>query len=137
VKTELAASVYGGLSATVDPYLYSFTATVRNGRRLEEVEAALDAQIERIRTEGITQEEFEKARKQARAAFAYSVETVTAQAYWLARAENFDSYTWFENYLPRLESVTIDDVNEVAYRYLRPQQRIIGWCVPQNGATAQ
>lgn len=137
VKTELAASVHGGLGATVDPYLYSFTATVRNGRTIEEVEAALDAQIERIRTEGITQEEFDKARKQARAAFAYSVETVTAQAYWLARAENFDSYTWFENYLPRLESVTLGDVNEIAQRYLRPQCRTVGWFIPQNGESAR
>lgn len=134
VKTEVAASVYGGLSATIDPYLYSFTVTVRAGRTLEEAEATLDAQINRILDEGITQDELDRARKQARAAFAYSAETVTTQAFWLARAENFDTYAWFENYLARLDAVTLEDVRDVAQRYLLPQRRTVGWFIPQDGA---
>ena len=48
-------------------------------------------------------------------------------------AENFDSYTWFENYLPRLEAVTIQDVRDVGERYLRPQNRTVGWLIPTGG----
>ena len=51
-------------------------------------------------------------KKQARALFAFSTESVGGQAYWLARGEQFDSYTWFESYVPRLEAVTVDDVWE-------------------------
>jgi zinc protease len=130
VKTELAASVYGGLNPTIDPYLYSFSATVRPGRTLEEVEAALDAEIARIRDEPISEAELAKAKKQARALFAYSTESVTGQAFWLAFAENFADYTWFENYVASLEAVTIADVQDVAARYLRPQSRTVGWFVP-------
>ena len=83
--------------------------------------------------EDITQAELDKARKQARALFAYSTERVTAQAFWLAFAENFDSYTWFENYIPRLEAVTIADVRDAAERYLRPQNRTVGWLIPTGG----
>ncbi|MDX1991420.1 MAG: pitrilysin family protein [bacterium] len=130
VQTELAASVYGNLTPTIDPYLYEFSVTVRDGRTLEEVEAALDAQIEKIRTEPISEAELNKAKKQARALFAYSTEGVTGQAFWLAFAENFATYEWFEQYVSRLEQVTVEDVLEAAQRYLRPQNRVVGWFVP-------
>jgi zinc protease len=130
VETELAASVNGGLLPSVDPFIYDFTLTVRDGRTLEEVEAALDAQIDRVRSEPISKAELDKAKKQARALFAYSTEGVTGQAFWLAFAENFDSYTWFENYVSRLEAVTIADVQRVAQQYMRPQNRVVGWFVP-------
>lgn len=131
VETELAASVYGSLMPTVDPYLYSFSVTLRDGRSHEEVEAALLAQLERARSGDITQAELDKAKKQARALFAYSVESVTGQAFWLAFAENFASHTWFETYVASLEQVTLADVHEAAARYLRPQSRVVGWFVPQ------
>lgn len=130
VQTEIAASAGGGMIPTIDPYLYEFTVTLRDGRTMEEAEAAFDAQIDRIRTEDITQAELDKAKKQARALFAYSTEGVTGQAFWLAFAENFDSYQWFEQYIDHLEQVTIADVREVAQKYLRPQNRVVGWFVP-------
>lgn len=137
VGTELAASVFGSLIPTIDPYLNTFTMVLRDPQQLAEVEAAFDAQIALVRENAITPAELEKAKKQARALFAYSTESVTGQAFWLAFAENFDSYHWFEQYVARLEAVTIDDIHDVAGRYLRPQNRTVGWLVPtgmENGS---
>jgi zinc protease len=86
VETELAAGVSGGLAATMDPYLYSITATVRNGKTPEQVLAALDAELRRATDEPIRREEMERAVKQARAIFAYGSETVTNQAFWMGYA---------------------------------------------------
>lgn len=130
VETEIAAGVDGGLVPTIDPYLYQISATVRDGRTLEEAEAALDAEIERVREADISEAELNKAKKQARALFAYSTEGVTGQAFWLAFAENFASYDWFENYVDQLEQVTVDDVRQVARRYLHRRNRTVGWFVP-------
>ena len=69
-------------------------------------EQLFDEQIERVQNDLISQRELEKAHKQARALFAYSTERVTMQAFWLAFAENFHSYEWFEQYVKRLEAVT-------------------------------
>ncbi len=132
VETELTVDIDGGILPSIDPYLYDLVATVRDGRTIEEVEAALDEQIERVLNENITQKELDKAHKQARALFAYSTERVTAQAFWLAFAENFHSYTWFDNYINRLEAVTIEDVRSVAQKYLRPQNRTVGYFIPQQ-----
>ena len=130
VQTELAASVNGSITPTIDPHLYDFTVTVRDGRTLEEVEAALEAELNRVRSENITEAELNKAKKQARALFAYSTEGVTGQAFWLAFAENFATYEWFEHYMAQLEQVTVEDVRDAAERYLRPQSRVVGWFVP-------
>jgi len=130
VERELAASVSGGLYPSVDPYLFSVMVTVRDGRHPEEVQEALDAEIERVAAGEISQEELDKARKQARALFVYGTERVTGQAFWLAFSENFSSYSWYESYLDRLAAVTLDEVHEAARRYLRRSQRTVGWFVP-------
>ncbi len=136
VETELAVDVDGGLLPSIDPYLYDLVVVLRDGQPLDKVERALDEQIERVLNEAITQRELDKARKQARALFAYSTERVTSQAFWLAFAENFESHTWFDHYVERLEAVTIADVRDVAQRYLRKQNRTVGWFVPTGAEEA-
>ncbi len=133
VETELAAGVDGGLTPTVDPFLYSINVTLREGHEPEEAEAAIYHEIDRLRAGDVTERELARAKKQARALFAYSTERITTQAFWLAFAESFDSYDWFENYLARLEAVTLADVQEVAQKYLRPQNRVVGTFVPLAG----
>jgi zinc protease len=134
VETELATGVSAGLYPSVDPHLFSITATVRDGRTPEEVQAALDAALDRLVSGDITQAELDKAKKQAKALFAYGTESVTGQAFWLAFSENFSSYSWYEQYLDHLDAVTLEDVHEAARRYLRRSQRTVGWFIPtMNG----
>ncbi|MBK8021636.1 MAG: insulinase family protein [Chloroflexi bacterium] len=133
VETKLAVDVDGGMTPTIDPFMYTLNVVIRDGVAHDEVQEALDAAIDQMVAEGVTERELERAKKQARALFAYGTERVTMQAFWLAFAENFNSYTWFENYVSRLEAVTLEDVKDVAARYLRRQNRTVGWFVPTGG----
>ena len=132
VDKELAVSVSGGSSLTVDPFLYFFTLTVHPERSPEQVLAALDAEIERVQTELVSRQEIARAIKQARAIFAYGSENITNQAFWLGFAEMFADLDWFQTYLDRLAAVTPRDVRRVAREYLRPQSRIIGAYLPSG-----
>jgi zinc protease len=132
VETELASGVDCGMSSTVDPYLFTFSATVRDGRTLPEVEAALLAEIERATTQPMEQAELEKAIKQARAQFAYSSESVTDQGYWLGFSEVVANTEWFDGFLGHLSAVSAADVQRVAGSYLRPSLRNVGWYLPQG-----
>ena len=137
VDTELAAGIGGGLSPTIDPYLYQIFATVRSGRTCEEVEEALNLELARAAEEAITEQEFEKARKQARALFAYSSESVTNHGMWLGMTETLiGDYNWFETYLDQLMDVTLDDVARVAHDLLDPRRRTVGWYVPSDSPEA-
>lgn len=135
VESELAVGVSGGLAATLDPFLYSLTATVRQGKTPEQVLAAMDAEIRKVLDEPVRSEEMLRAVKQARAIFAYGSETVTNQAFWMGYAEIFSTYDWFEQYLDRLEKVTLEDVQRVARKVLAKRNRVVGIYLPATGET--
>jgi zinc protease len=130
VETELASDVDCAVSSTVDPFLFSFEATVRQGHTLEAVEAAILAEIQRSMEEPVSQAELAKAIKQTRAQFAYSSESVTDQGYWLGFSEVVADVSWFEGYLDKLVAVTAEDVQRVAQTYFKPALRNVGWYVP-------
>jgi zinc protease len=135
VETEMASAVDCGMSYTVDPYLFSLSATVRAGRTLAEVEAALLAELDRATNEPLGEAELQKAIKQTRAQFAYSSESVTDQGYWLGFSEVVAGpvgMQWFESFIDELAKVTVDDVQRVARTYLLPSHRNVGWYVPQG-----
>jgi zinc protease len=130
VDKELAVSVGGSLISTLDPFLYTFIITVHPRRKPEEVLEALDAEIQRICEQRISNEEIARAVKQARANFAYGSESITNQAFWLGHAEMFATYDWFLTYLDNLAKVTPAQVQETAQKYLRPKNRVIGTYLP-------
>lgn len=132
VDTELAADVDSSMASTIDPFLFSFSATLRPGRTLEEVEAALWAELERVAQEPITPEELAKAIKQTRAQFAYSSESVSNQGFWLGFSEVVASTEWFDSYLDNLAAVSAEDVQRVAREYLAKSRRTVGWYVPRG-----
>jgi len=136
VESELTAGVSGGLAATMDPFLYSITATVRNGKTPEQVLAALDTELKRVVDEPVRREEMDRAVKQARAIFAYGSETVTNQAFWMGYAEMFASIDWFDNYLASLEAVTTGDVARVAQKVLAKRNRTVGFYLPTGAEEA-
>ena len=136
VETQLASDADCAISSTIDPYLFSFSATVRQERTLAEVEAAILTEVQRVVDEPISDAELQKAIKQTKAQFAYSSESVTDQGYWLGFSEIVSDINWFEKFLDRIYAVTVADVQRVAQAYFKPTQRTIGWYVPGGPAIA-
>jgi zinc protease len=126
VEKELAVSVGAGLSATIDPYLYSVMITAHPDHGTEEILAGFDEQIRLLQQEPASETDITRAIKQARALFAYGSENITNQAFWLGHAEMFASYDWFLTYLDNLAHVTPTDVQKAAQEYLLPQNRVMG-----------
>ena len=127
VASELTAAVSGSVAPTIDPYLYSITAVLRPGRQIAEVEAALQAEIERLAAAPITQAELDKALKRAKAQFVMAGESVTGQAQMIGLAESvIGDYSWFETALERLSAVTLHDIERVRQNYLTAANRTVG-----------
>lgn len=133
VNTELAASAYGSLTPTIDPYLYTVNAVVQAGRTLAEVEAALDEELSRLESSPITEQELTKALKRAKAEFVLAGESITGQAQLLGMTEAvIGDYQWYETVLARLNQITLEDIERVRATYLRPNQRTVGWYEPES-----
>lgn len=130
VERELAVSVNGGMQATIDPFLYDLTITVRPERTSEDILKVLDDEIHHLQDDQVSPDEISRAIKQARALFAYGSENITNQAFWLGYAEMFATYDWFKQYVKRLEEVTAADIQRIARTYLDPGNRVVGTYLP-------
>ena len=126
VDGELAVSLHGGLTATINPFFHTIVATVHPESTAEKLILALDDEINRLQDAPPPQEDVDRAVKQARALFAYGSESITNQAFWMGYAEIFDTYDWFLNYLDRLAEVTPQEVQRIAQTYMRPGNRVLG-----------
>lgn len=132
VATGLVRNISSSAQPEVDESLWSFTATALPGIEPAKIEAAIEAELEKLKNEPPTPEEFEKARKQMRANYVYSLETVTGQAFWLGNMEILDHAVRVDTFADEFNAVSPEDVQRVAQEYLVPHKRTIGWQLPSD-----
>ncbi|MFZ0545340.1 MAG: pitrilysin family protein [Candidatus Promineifilaceae bacterium] len=133
VGQDLAVAVSGNASPTIDPYLYTISTVVRPGRTLAEVETALEAELERLADEPITQAELDKALKRAKAQFVMAGESVSGQGQMIGMAEAVSGdYGWYERTLDTLEAVTLEDIERVRQLYLGRGNRTVALYEPSG-----
>ncbi len=135
VESGLAVSLSGSMPATLDPYLYHISATVRAGNSPSQVEEAADREIDRVLEQPISDKELATAVKQAKALFAFSSESVTSQGYWLGYSSIVADTGWSDSFLASLEAVTVQDVRRVAQTHLRRSNRTVGHYLAQGGGS--
>ena len=101
---------------------------------LVDLERAIDNEIERIKTDGITQEELDRALKALSRTMIYTRDSqvVLARIYGSELALG-GSIEDVHNWLDRLESVSIDDVMLVANKYLRRSRSVTSYLRPEKG----
>lgn len=134
VEGEIAAAVSGGFQATLDPFLFSITVTLRPDRRPEEALQAIDEEIQRLQDAPPPADEVARAVKQARALFAYGSESTTNLGFWLGFSSMVAQVEWFLNFLDRLAEVSPQAVQRMTQTYLRPQNRVVGVYRPTDHA---
>jgi zinc protease len=132
IDAGLAANIGGAVLPTEDPFLYYIWATVADGKTLAAVEEVILRELDRVRRHGITEAELTKIRAQLRARFVYDSDSVTDIAHQLGFFETVGSWRDYRELIPRLASVTLEQVNEAARRYLPADNRTIGWFEPIN-----
>jgi zinc protease len=130
VETELATTASAHYQFSLDPGTFRFYGTIRHGRTLPEFEAVLNREIERVRQELASAEELAKVRKQTRAQFAYTVERISSQAYWLGWMEMLGDWRLVDSFTDHLSAVSAEDVRRVAAQYLTPTNCTVGWFEP-------
>ncbi|ODT69633.1 MAG: zinc protease [Pelagibacterium sp. SCN 63-23] len=132
VNQQIAAqtgSSYGG--SAYDTGTFAVYGTPRPGTTLDDLEAATYAQLQDIIDNGITEAELERARdRYIRATiFARDDQGQMAQAYgiWLTTDRTIEDLAAWPD---RLRAVTVEDVQAVAARYLRPEIAVTGYLLP-------
>jgi zinc protease len=116
---QSAASVNVFQSTNEDVGEFLLTITPRPGHALTNLEAAADAIIERLKTEGPTAEEIQKATAGEELSFVRSLESNLGKAFRLSDGAGYHGNAgYFRTEYTKTLSVTADDVKRVANRYL-------------------
>ncbi|MDO8793291.1 MAG: pitrilysin family protein [Vicinamibacterales bacterium] len=135
VDAGLASSVQGALIPTAEPFLYILSVTVNAGSSLAAVEARVSGELDRVRAEGISQEELAVALKQLRTRLVFDADSVTNLAHQLGYFETVASWRLLGDLLDRTQAVTVDEVNRVATTRLETRRRTVGWFEPLESGT--
>ena len=132
-EKQLALFAGGGYDReSIDPNLFPFYASVMPGKTVEEVEAALTAEIERVKNEPIPDRELQKAKNQIEAGFLFGQDSVFNLARQLAEYEIVAGWRAWEAYLPGIRAVTAADLQRVARVYLTPDHRTVAVLIPEK-----
>jgi zinc protease len=121
----------------LDPDTFTFYVTVLPERTVEEAERALNAEVERLRTELVSDEELQRAKNQLEAAHLFAQDSVFSRAATLARHELLGSWRLAEAYLAGIRAVTREDVRRVALRHLVAERRTTAILLPAPAASAR
>ena len=126
VVKKLAASVPEGVAESRGRSLFRIGAALLPGVRVETVEAVIDAELARIRRDGVTRAELEKARAQERAYYTEQLGTPAGRASFLARSTlYYNDPNRINTELGSILAVTARDVRRVARKYLVEPNRAV------------
>jgi len=130
VERGLASAVGGSLVATAEPFVYNISLTAIEGVPLASLEGAALEAIERVREDGLTDEEVVRARRQLKARLVFETDGVTNIAHQLGYFDTIVGDGYVHNLRPAVDRVTTEQVNDVARRRLSRDKRTTGWFQP-------
>jgi len=125
---RIASSVTAGTGpASLYPGIFTISSAPRAPHTVEELEAAIYDELERLRTEPPTEEEVERVRTRIEADQVRRLVSSQGLAFQLAGSEATWG-DWRETFVlqERLGEVTPEDISEVLDRYIRPETRTVG-----------
>jgi len=131
--SEVAADADASFSAfTRLPGMLLVDGTPAAGKDIAELERALHAEIERLKTEPVSAAELERVRNQVIAAKVYEKDSVFYQAMQIGRLETMGmDWRLAEEYVDRLAQVTPEQVQAVARKYLTEDALTVAVLDPQ------
>jgi zinc protease len=130
VDKGLALSAGSGTELHRDLSLHTVFAALAPGSTHEQVEAALWAEVDRIKADGVTPAEIARVKQQYLAADAYKRDGTAAVASELNEWIAVGDWTLYVTFPQKIQEVTPADVQRVAKQYLTDDQSTTGWFVP-------
>jgi zinc protease len=134
---QLALNAVTRAQSRRGPSLFNVVAIPRPGVKVEELEKALDEEIEAVQINGITQQELEKAR------ILFLRQAIQTRASALETANLMGTLTVFYNdpnlintAYDKLIAVTAEQVQQAAQKYLVPAHRSVVITMPGSGNAA-
>ncbi len=113
--------------------LFQLSGTPTTGHTVEEVEKALLAEIEKLKTEKVSKQEMERVWAMSEASYVYAQDSTQAQAMMLGRLLSVGlSADLLDDWIERLRTVTPEQIQAVAQKYLNRDNLTVGTLYPDG-----
>ena len=135
---QIALAAFGEAKLIEHPNLFYAVAIVQPPNPPEAVQDALVAELDRIKTEGVTAEELGRAKRQFARDYILGRETVQQKALHLAHAVVIhDDVKTADGEFDLFQNVTQADVQRVARKYFTPEARMRLTILPKGGTRSR
>ncbi len=134
-KIALNASGFNGFPGDKYPNLMLFYGVSAPNRSLEELETALHNEIERLKTELVTEQELERIKTQGKASLLRTLNSNGGMARLLAEYEA-KTGSWLNLFtsLDKIAAVTAEDIKRAAKQTFNAENKTIGKLITSNKA---
>ncbi len=126
-KKQLATTIGTDFSESFDPNLFQVYALTAAGVKEADLESAIYNEIEKVKKEGITDQELQKIKNQKLIEFYGQIETINGKSNNIGTYELFfGDYRKMFDAPAEYSKVTLDDVKRVANEYFKKSNRTVG-----------
>ncbi len=133
-KDQIAVGVWCWIMHLRDTNMFMYAATPKAPHTVQEVDAAVLEEFERLKTEPVGARELERAKNQLAAGFVRAMESNLDLAKVLGEYEVMVGWEFLRDYVAKTEAVTADDIQRVAREYLNRTNRTLAYIVPKKPA---
>ncbi len=135
-EERIVSGVSAGNNSGRYPGWFSISLDLFKGKDRKKAEELVFAELEKLATEPITDEELNRARKKILAARVFSRESVHSLANSIAQTSAYpvgeDVTKFFQDYLDAVLAVSKEDIKRAAKQYLTRKQAVVVWSVPKE-----
>ncbi|HEY3382925.1 MAG TPA: pitrilysin family protein [Vicinamibacterales bacterium] len=137
-QKQLATQAFAGALESRGPGQFRAIALVAPGKDVADVEAAVYAEIDRVKTGTIEDWELQKARNSARRSLLGGLTSSLQRAVMLSQyAVYYNDPNIINTKLGKISAVTAADVQRVAGKYLTPENRTVVITMPKPAAATK
>ena len=132
-EKQIALAAFGEAKLIEHPNLFYAVAIVQPGQQPENVQKELQGQLDKVKTEGVTAEELNRAKRQFARDYIMGRETVQQKALHLAHAVVIhNDIKTADGEFDLFQNVTLADVQRVAKTYFTPESRMLLTILPKT-----
>jgi zinc protease len=133
VNSGKASDVSASVISLQDAGWYELLVTANSASDLSQIKSIINREISNLASKEITAEELSRAKAQLEASVILSNRDITSLAMQLGNDEaTTGDYTYTDRYLAAIQKITIEDVQQVAQKYLKQQSQTVGFFKPTD-----
>jgi zinc protease len=131
---EICSSISSGAGSRVGPAIFTITCSVRPGKNIAEAEAAIDEEVDRMRSTVVTADELQRVRTSSRRNAVGLRESSLGRAQSLAdNAALYNDPNRLNTMPEKVAAVAAPEVQRVVTTYLKTSNRVVVHTLPGGG----